>query len=380
MSQRRVPFVNLGAQYEHLRKEIVAKFDQISLRGTYILGDEVEAFEQEFAAYCQCKYALGVANGTDALFLALKALGVGIGDEVITAPNSFIASAGAIVATGARPVFCDVGADYNLNPLLIEGAITKRTKTIMPIHLTGLPADMDPIRQIAEKHGLSIVEDCAQAVGAEYKGRRVGSMGTVGAFSLHPLKNLHVHGDGGVITLNDPDLFDQLKLLRNHGLKNRDECEMWGYNSRLDAIHAAIARIKLKYLDLWTARLGEIAEIYWNGLRDLNMVPVRPDGRKGVYHNFVIQVDRRAGLQEYLAACGVETKVHYPIPIHLQKPALALGYKKGDFPVAESQSERILSLPIYPEITDEDVHYVISKIKAFTVTSQSKSRESENLL
>lgn len=365
MSMTKVSFVNLGIQYEHLRSAILDKFESLSMRGQYILGEEVEKFESSFADYCQAKYALGVANATDALFLALKALSIGPGDEVITAPNSFLASAGAISAAGARVTFCDVGADYNLDATQLEKAITSRTKAIMPVHLTGLPADMDPIMEIARRHGLPVVEDCAQSVGAEYKGQRVGSIGAIGCFSLHPLKNLHVHGDGGVMTVNDQGLYERLKLLRNHGLKNRDECEMWGYNSRLDSIQAAIANVKMVHLDEWTRRYREIAMMYWKGLGEFVQVPVMPEGRAGVYHNFVIMVPQRSQLQEFLMENGIETKIHYPIPIHLQKPARAMGFKEGDFPVAEAQSKKILSLPIYPELTNTEVELVISTIRRF---------------
>lgn len=365
MRQESIPFVNLGIQFERFQNEIIEKFKQISSAGHYILGAEVEAFEHEFAEYCQAKFALGVANGADALFLVMKALGVGAGDEVITAPNSFLASAGAIVATGARATFCDVAEDYNLDPEKLAAAITPKTKGVMPVHLTGLPADMGPILEVANKHGLFVLEDCAQAVGARYKGKRIGAIGTAGAFSLHPLKNLHVHGDGGAITTNDEKLYQKLKLLRNHGLKNRDECEIWGYNSRLDAIQAAIARIKLRHLDEMTTRYQTIADNYWRGLKGVVRVPDRPDFAEGVYHNFVIQVERRPQLQEYLSSKGIETKIHYPIPIHLQQPARKWGHQEGDFPVAERQVTKILSLPIYPELTDEQVSRVISEIRFF---------------
>ena len=306
-----------------------------------------------------------MGNGTDALFLSLRALGIRQGDEVITAPNSFIATAGAIVAAGAKPVFVDVKGDYNINPDLIKQAITTKTKAIIPVHLTGRPADMDTILIIARKHGLYVIEDAAQAIGARYKGKRVGSLGSTGCFSLHPLKNLHVHGDGGIITTNNKELYEKLLKLRNHGLKNRDECDFWGYNSRLDSIQAAIGNIKLEYLGDWNKRHREIAVMYRKNLSGVVTVPVDKEFEEPVYHNFIIQGDKRDELQKYLLERGIETKIHYPIPIHLQEAASSLGYKERDFLVCEAQAKRILSLPIYPELTDGQVNMVIKAIKSF---------------
>lgn len=364
-SEIKIPFVNLGIQYANIRTEIISKFDELSYQGAYILTEELQKFEGNFASYCETKYAVGVANCTDALILCLKALGISSGDEVITAPNSFIATAGAICAVGATPVFVDVADDYNLNPALIEQAITAKTKAIIPVHLTGRPAAMDEIISIANKQGIAVIEDCAQAVGALYKSRKVGSLGKAGCFSLHPLKNLHVHGDGGVITTNDPEFYTLLCKLRNHGLKNRDECEHWGLNSRLDVIQAAIANVKLSHLDSWNQRYREIASLYRAGLSGIVKVPLDQEYEKPVYHNFIFLSDDRDKLQKYLLERGIETKIHYPIPIHLQPAAVHLKYKKSDFPVAEYQAERILSLPIYPELTNEQVNVVITAIKEF---------------
>ncbi len=368
MKEMKVSFVNLGAQYSDLQDQIIAKINEISFEGSYILSDEVKKFEEGFATYCDAKYAIGVGNATDALFLVLKALGIGPGDEVITAPNSFIASAGAIVAAGATPILSDIGEDYNLDPALIEKAITPHTKALMPVHLTGMPADMDEILRIAKKHSLVVIEDCAQAIGARYKGRRVGALGVAGCFSLHPLKNLHVQGDGGMITTQDPSLYETLCKLRNHGLKNRDVCEFFGYNSRLDSIQAAIGNIKLKRMDEYTRRFQGIARFYHNELKNTVKVPVLPPEREGVFHNFVIQVDRREELQNYLLSRGVETKIHYPIPIHMQPAATKLGYKIGSFPVSERQAKEIMSLPVYPELTDVQIGHVTQCILDFYQT------------
>lgn len=360
-----VPFINLGAQYLSLKKEILEKFDELSTAGSYILGEEVTSFEREFAHYSDCKYAVGVANATDGLTLALKALDIGSGHEVITVSNSFIATAGSIIAAGAKPIFVDVGSDYNLNPELLTKAITKQTRAIIPVHLTGMPARMDEILQIAKKHNLYVIEDAAQAIGARYKGRKVGSFGIQGVFSLHPLKNLHLHGDGGAITTNDEGVYNKLKLLRNHGLINRDEAVCWGYNSRLDSIQAAIGRIKLKHIDAYNKRYRQIAAMYRDGLSGVVQAPDDTRETEGVYHNFVIMTDQRQALQEYMLNLGQETKIHYPIPIHLQKSAVSLGYKLGDLPVTEIQAKRILTMPIYPELTDQQVQSIIRLVRSF---------------
>jgi dTDP-4-amino-4,6-dideoxygalactose transaminase len=363
-----VPYVNFKLQFAELRHEILGAITPILEDGDFVLGKAVAQFEKDFSPYCNCKYVVGVASGTDALFLSMKALGIGPGDEVITPTNSFLATAASIIATGAKPVFVDVREDYNIDPALIEKAITRRTKAILPVHLTGRPADMEPIMMIAKKHKLFVIEDAAQAVGAKYKGKRVGSFGDAAGFSLHPLKNLNIAGDGGIITTNSESLHKKVMLLRNHGLKNRDECECWGFNSRLDSIQAAIADVKLKHLEKWTERIREIAELYRKGLKGIKgvlSIPVDKPFEESVYHTFIIQCEKRDELQRYLLEKGIGTKIHYPIPIHLQKAAEGLGYKEGDFPVAEEQAKRILSLPIYPELTEEQIKAVINEIKKF---------------
>lgn len=376
MESTKVKFVNLGLQYQNLREEILTKFDELSKQGSYILTDELKIMEENFAKYCETKYALGVGNGTDALILCLKALGIGEGDEVITAPNSFIATAGAIAMAGAEPVFVDVGSDLNLNSKLLKQAITEKTKAIIPVHLTGRPAEMDKINEIAREYGLKVIEDAAQAIGARYKGKKVGSWGEAGCFSLHPLKNLHLHGDAGLITTSDPVLYDKLIKLRNHGLKNRNECDFWGYNSRLDSIQAGIGNIKLKYIDQWNKRHREIAAMYREGLKDIVEVPKDKDYEEPVYHNFVIRCKERDELKQFLLEKGIETAIHYPIPIHLQKAA-ALGYQEGDFPLCETQAKKILSLPIYPELTNEEIARVIEGTKSFYPASPEEKKEEE---
>jgi dTDP-4-amino-4,6-dideoxygalactose transaminase len=306
-----------------------------------------------------------VNSGTDALFLSLKAYGIGRGDEVITAPNSFLASASVIVASGAKPVFADIREDLNIDPELIEAGITKKTKAIIPVHLTGRPADMERILKIAEKHKLLVIEDAAQAIGAEYRGKKVGSFGNAGCFSLHPLKTLSACGDAGMITTNDKNLYEKVIRMRNIGLKNRDESDIWGYNSRLDTMQAAILLVKFKYLDAWNEKRRSNAAYYMEKLKDVCRAPVEREYEKPVYHTFVIQAEKRGELIKYLEQKGIGTRVHYPIPIHLQEAARVYGYKKGDFPVCEKQSEMILSLPVYQDLTEEDLFYVSDHVNRF---------------
>ncbi|MBL6962976.1 MAG: DegT/DnrJ/EryC1/StrS family aminotransferase [Bacteroidetes bacterium] len=361
----RVPYIDINAQHIPIKGELLAEVEKILTSGQFILGKAVEEFEKKFAELCQTKYAIGVANGTDALVLAMKVLGIGPGDEVITAPNSFLASASSIVLVGATPVFADVRDDFNIDPQAVRNAITPQTKAIIPVHLTGRPADMDAICEIANEEGIFIIEDAAQAVGATYKDKAVGSIGTMACFSLHPLKNLSASGDGGVITTNDRELKNKLLLLRNHGLKNRDECVEWSLNSRLDEVQAAILNVKLSHLESWNQRRRYLASIYQSTLVDYVVVPKDNEKEKAVYHTFIIQTEKRDDLQAFLFNNEIETKIHYPIPIHLQEAAKELNYRDGSFPVTEKQVQEILSLPIYPELGDDQVHYVCNKIVEF---------------
>ncbi len=363
----KVPYVNLAAQHSAIKERLLAAVGNVLDHGQFILGSEVGEFERQFADLCGVRYAVGVNSGTDALILALQALGVGPGDEVITVPNSFVASASCIALVGARPVFVDVGEDYNMKSDLIERAITPRTKAILPVHLTGRPADMDAIMEVAEARGLHVLEDCAQAVCAEYKGRRVGSVGSVGCFSLHPLKTLNACGDGGVLTTSDVGLHEDLKALRNHGLQNADRYDAWGHNSRLDTLQAAILLVKLEYVEEWTEKRRRNARLYQGSLAELDKVDVPLDmgHERAVYHTFVIQAEDRDALRSYLGERGIGTGVHYPVPIHLQKAAASLGYGPGSFPLAERQAERILSLPVYPELKEDQIEYVVDCVTSF---------------
>ena len=362
----RVKYLDLRRQFDDEALRAVLREQLESCQ--FILGPEVERFETRFARLCGTPFALGLNSGTDALFLALKALGVGPGDEVITVPNSFIATSGAIAATGARPVFVDVGLDYNMDVTLIEAAITRKTKAILPVHLTGNPADMPKIMAVARENSLHVVEDAAQAIGACIGDRTVGSFGDAGCFSLHPLKNLNVCGDAGALTTNSREMIEKVRLLRNHGLKNRDEIEFFGFNSRMDSLQAAVANHVMESLDSVTEKRRRNARIYDEALEDLQdfvIVPPRKESVSQVFHTYVVQVRERERLIPYLERNGVEAKVHYPVPNHLQKPCRDLGYRAGDFPVCERQAEAILSLPIHQYLEEKQIHYVAGVIRAF---------------
>jgi len=360
-----VPFVALARHERALRARLLGAIEQVLDHGQYILGPEVEEFERRFAKLCGTPFAVGVSDGTHALILSLRALGIGPGDEVITAPNSFLASAAAIALVGARPVFADVRDDLNIDPERVADAVTPRTRAIMPVHLTGRPAEMDRLGAIAERHALAIVEDAAQAVGATLNGRPVGSFGAVGCFSLHPVKNLAACGDAGIATTKDPRIADALRVARNHGLHTRNDCGAWGYNARLDTLQASILIMKLHHLERWTGAKRKIAARYREALRGVVGVPEERPDEYAVYQTFVIRAERRDELQRHLEARGIDSKVHYPTPIHLQEAASELGYKKGDFPVTERLAGEILSLPIYPELTDAQQGAVIEGVRSF---------------
>jgi dTDP-4-amino-4,6-dideoxygalactose transaminase len=362
-----IPYVDIASQHAPLKAALMEAVARVIDHGQFILGPEVQEFEQRFAALCGVRYAVSVNSGTDALILALRALEIGAGDEVITVPNSFVASTSCIMLVGARPVFVDVGDDYLMDPEQLERAITPRTRAILPVHLTGRPADMLSIMDTARAHGLHVVEDCAQAVLADYKGQRVGSFGAMGCFSLHPLKTLNACGDGGVLTTNDVGLYEKLIALRNIGLQSRDRCVLWSGNSRLDTMQAAMLLVKLAYVDDWTAQRRAHARFYQYALSNIPEVrlPYDQPYATAVYHTFVIQAEQRQTLQQYLTEYGIGTAIHYPVPIHLQPVAAQLGYGPGSFPVAEQQAERILSLPIYAELQPAALEYIARSMRRF---------------
>jgi dTDP-4-amino-4,6-dideoxygalactose transaminase len=350
-----VLLLDLKAQYAALRDEIHAAIDRVIESQHFILGPEVEALEREVAAYSHCKYGIGVSSGTDALLVALMAIDLQPGDEVITTPYTFFATAGSIVRLGGRPVFVDIDPrTYNIDPAGIEAVITPRTKAIMPVHLFGQMADMDPIMAIAERHSLTVIEDAAQAIGAEYKGRRAGSIGNLGCFSFFPSKNLGGFGDGGMVTTNDPVLADKVKLLRGHGARPKYYHKVVGGNFRLDALQAAVLRVKLNYLGEWTAARQRNAERYRQLFAAAGVdigLPYDAGYGRHIYNQFVIRSERRDALMAHLMARQIGTEIYYPVPMHLQECFAELGYRAGDFPASEAAALETLAIPVYPELS-----------------------------
>jgi len=361
-----IPFLDLKATYTELQPELDAAIKRVLDSGWYILGGEVEAFEQEYASYCKAKHCVSVANGLDALHLGLLALGVGAGDEVIVPSNTYIATWLAVSQCGATPIPVEPdAATYNLDPARIEAAITPRTKVILPVHLYGQPCDMDPILTLARKHGLKVLEDGAQAHGAKYKGKKLGAHGDIVAWSFYPGKNLGAFGDGGAITTDDAELADRIRVLRNYGSRVKYVNDVRGFNSRLDPIHAAAMRVKLKVLDAWNARRAVIATRYKNELNGLGLtLPFVPEWAEPAWHLFVIQHPQRDALQKLLGEAGVGTLIHYPIPPHMQQAYAEAGYVKGQFPLAEQIANNCLSLPIGPHLDADSVSTVIAAIQA----------------
>lgn len=346
-----VPYTAFGLEAAPIKQDLMKAVEAVLDGGRYILGPEVVAFEREFAGYCQAKFSVGLGNGTCALHLVLRGLGLQDGDEVITAPNSFIASASSIALAGARPVFVDIRPDGNIDPAQIEAAITPHTKALMPVHLTGRPARMPEILEIAKRHKLFVLEDAAQAVGARLDGRRVGSWGDAACFSLHPLKNLHALGDGGMMTTNNQAVYERMLKARNHGLRNREQCDFWSFNCRLDELQAALLRVQLRYLDAQTETRRRLAFRYNDLLRPYVEVPDEGPGEYCVYQTYVVRAEWRDELKQYLNDHGVEALVHYATPIHLQPASRGLGYCKKDFQATMRHVARILSLPLYPSLT-----------------------------
>lgn len=362
-----VPFLDLGAAYKELQSEIEAAVLGSLRSGWYIGGQDVEGFEKDFAQYTEAQYCIGVANGLDALHLALRAMGVGPGDEVIVPSNTYIATWLAVSQCGATPVPVEpLESTYNIDPGRIEAAITARTKVILPVHLYGQPADLDPILAIASKHGLLVLEDAAQAHGARYKGKRLGGHGDAVAWSFYPGKNLGALGDGGAVTTTNPEIADKIRVLRNYGSREKYVNEVQGYNSRLDPVQAAVLRVKLRYLDEWNARRKAIAARYNAELANAGLVlPQVPDWADPVWHLYVIQHSQRDALQKALAEEGIGTLIHYPIPPHMQQAYSDTGFVEGQFPIVERMARAVLSLPMGPQLQSEEVKRVIEIIKQF---------------
>jgi dTDP-4-amino-4,6-dideoxygalactose transaminase len=362
-----VPFLNLAAQYAALKNEVGPAVEQVLASGHYVLGPNVAAFEQEIASLTGTRFGVGVNSGSDALTLALRALDLGPGDEVITTPFTYIAPAESIHQMGARIVFADIHPrTFNLDPAAVTRRISSRTRAIIPVHLFGQAAQLDDFMSIGQARGIAIVEDCAQAIGGTYRGQPVGGFGKMGCFSFYPTKNLGADGDGGMVVTSDETLARKLRMLRVHGIERRYFHDLHGYNSRLDEIQAAILRVKLRHLPGWNARRAAIAARYDAGLAGLPVdTPATCELDQHVFHVYALLTEQRDELLSFMAARGVPSIIYYPQPLHLQKVYEELGYRRGDFPVAEEVSERILPLPMYPELTDEQVDYVISVVREF---------------
>jgi dTDP-4-amino-4,6-dideoxygalactose transaminase len=361
-----VPFIDLSRQHKPIKGELMQAFERVLDSNKFILSDEVKKFEEEVAAYVGTKYAIGVSNCTNALLLSLRALGVTQGDEVITTPFTFVATAEVIAIIGAKPVFCDIEPDtFNIDPGKITVCLSARTKAIMPVHLYGQSSDMDRIMKIAQDHQLKVIEDMAQSLGAKYKGKMTGTFGDTACISYYVTKNLSALGDAGMILANDSELDGRIRAYRVHGASKKYHHDFLGHNDRLDAMQAAFLRIKLKYYDNWNEKRREIARKYDEALKDVVVIPKIKDGNETIYHQYTIRSNKRDELRGFLKEKGIDTAIHYPMSLHLQHAFKYLGYKEGDFPEAEKASREVLSLPIHQDLTNDEIDYVIENIITF---------------
>jgi dTDP-4-amino-4,6-dideoxygalactose transaminase len=380
MNLKPIPILDLKAQYSTIKEEIQVALQRILDSQQFILGVEVEAFEKELAEYCHCNYAFGVSSGTDALLVALMAIGIKPGDEVITTPYSFFATSGSIVRMGARPVYVDIdSATLNIQAEEIETKVTSRTKAILPVHLAGQMVNMDPIMEVSKQYGLYVIEDACQAIGADYKGKKAGSIGHLGCFSFFPSKNLGGYGDSGLVTCNDSDIADKITLLRNHGQRAKYHSLLVGGNFRMDALQAAVLRVKFKHLERWTEARRSHADAYRKlfteggisiPLKDIGLssgivLPIETGHGRHIYHLFLIRTKNRDALSSHLRNHSIGCEVYYPIPLHLQECFKDMGFKPGDFPHSERAAKETLALPIYPELTDDMLSRVVSAIAEF---------------
>jgi dTDP-4-amino-4,6-dideoxygalactose transaminase len=386
MNFKPIPILDLKAQYATIKDEIHTAIDRVLETQQFILGEEVVALEKILAEYCQCSYAYGVSSGTDALLLAMMAIGIKPGDEVITSPYSFFATSGSIVRLGATPVYVDINpASFNIQADQIEAVITKNAKAILPVHLAGQVADMDPILEIAKRYNLRVIEDACQAIGADYKGKRAGSIGDIGCFSFFPSKNLGGYGDGGLVTTNNPEIGDKIALLRNHGMRPKYHNSIVGGNFRMDAIQAAVLRVKFNHLESWTEARRSHAVVYKRlftqkelailldefGLEDGTVLPCEMGFGRHIYHLYMIRSKNRNELAAFLKTKGVATEIYYPIPLHLQECFSDMGHKAGDFPQSERAAKETLALPIYPELTEDMLMRVVDSIAEFQTSRPS---------
>lgn len=366
VTEIKVPFVDLKQRFAEERDELLACVERVLANGTLVMTPELARFEQEVCDYTGAKHCIGLNSGTDALMIALWAAGIGKGDEVITTPISFVATTGAIMHVGAKPVYVDVGADQNIDPSLIEAAITPHTKAIMPVHWIGRVADMDAINDIAARHGLVVIEDSCQSMGAYYKGRHGGTMGLAGAISAHPLKNLNAIGDGGMLLTNDDEVARKSRLYRNHGLQDRDTCVLYGVNSRLDVLHAEVLSFRLKRLNGVIERRRTHANLYRSLIKAPQVIiPADSADQRSAYVMFLTLSEDRDRLQAHLRSRGIESLVYYGRALHLHPAAGKLGYKKGDFPVAEAQADKVLALPHHQNLSDDQISYVADMVNQF---------------
>jgi dTDP-4-amino-4,6-dideoxygalactose transaminase len=368
-----IPLVDLQAQYQTIKHEVMASFENVLEHMQLFLGPQCQAFEQEFATFCGCRYSVGLSNGTDALALALRACGIGPGDEVITVANTFIATVEAIALVGATPVFVDIDPEtYTLDWRQLDTVLTSRTRALLPVHLYGHPVDMQPLMDFAQMHGLRVIEDASQAHGATYRGQRVGSLGDVGCFSFYYSKNLGAYGEAGICVTNDPELARAIRMLRDHGSLIRYQHEVLGVNARLDELQAAVLRVKLRYLSGWNAARQKHARIYSEQLQGVvEAAPIVRTWGTHVYYVYVVEVQNRDHFRKMLEQEGIATGIHYPTPIHLQPACAHYGYGSGRLPVTEEVTQRIVSLPMYPELTVEQIEVVVNAVKKSLVSRVS---------
>jgi len=374
----KVPFLNLKVQYKSIQDEIAVALQHVLDNTSFAGGPFVNEFEKDFASFCKCEFAIGVGSGTTALWMALSGLGLGQGDEVITAPNTFIATAEAISFCGAKPVFVDIDEQtYTINPEQLEAAITPRTKAIVPVHLYGQTADMDPILEISQAHDLFIIEDACQAHGAEYKGQPAGSMGDAGCFSFYPGKNLGAYGEAGAIVTNNAELAEKMRMIRDHGQAKKYYHSIIGWNARMDGFQGAVLGVKLKYLSEWNETRRRNAQLYDELLSDVNNIitPIEADFAKHIYHVYAIRTQNRDSLISTLAEKDIYCGIHYPIPVHLQQAYQYLGYGIGSFPVAEKCAEDLVSLPMFPELSQGQIQYTVHEIKQFITQQSTKEKQ-----